>query len=311
MQREFSYASLHKWRDYNTERKKAQHGISSLEAKLEKCRLYPLLYGVEHHCDIPIPSPVADHLCHNLGVDGLLHLLNTLLSTHYEIKDPHVHEFLQRCVDDKWDVGLAYGIARPRWTSRAIANLQEKIDKMKKTDTKTRSECFAESSDMIDTSKLAYSRRFWDLVSNRVVPSYVLRPKWVYHPVSHSRVAKDERHFVKTPINGYEWDVPIPTDVTLDRIRIELLNYNQRYVWLDVLCLRQEFDGESDYKRETRIEEWKVDVPTTIGNVYQSFKEDGAVIRYLSGLGRPSDIGDIEGQYHWRNRVWTLQEYIW
>ncbi len=48
-----------------------------------------------------------------------------------------------------------------------------------------------------------------------------------------------ERVNVMTPINRYEWPLPIPKDANLDLIRIEMLNLRAKYAWLDVLCLRQ------------------------------------------------------------------------
>ncbi|KAK0430888.1 hypothetical protein EV421DRAFT_1856229 [Armillaria borealis] len=87
-----------------------------------------------------------------------------------------------------------------------------------------------------------------------------------------------DRAVVWTPINGYEWPVPIPNDVDLNLIRIEMLNLGLEYAWLDVLCLRQ-VGGPGE---DLRAEEWKVDVPT-IGRVYYHAK----VVCYLSGLGQP------------------------
>ncbi len=50
---------------------------------------------------------------------------------------------------------------------------------------------------------------------------------------------EEDRNDVQTPINNYEWPVPIPKDASLDFIRIEMLNLGAEYTWLDVLCLRQ------------------------------------------------------------------------
>ncbi len=106
-----------------------------------------------------------------------------------------------------------------------------------------------------------------------------------------------------THINGYEWPVPIPKDVNLNLICIEMLNLGLEYVWLDVLCLRQVGEPGEDL----RAEEWKVDVPT-IRRVYQIGDED--VVCYLSGLGRPLTLkeGDLESDRSWFRRAWTLQE---
>ncbi len=96
-----------------------------------------------------------------------------------------------------------------------------------------------------------------------------------------------------TPINGYEWSVPMPKDANLDLIRIEMLNLGAEYAWLDVLCLRQE-GGKNEH---LRIEEWKLDVPT-IGWVYVAQAD---VVCYFNGLGRPLHLtpDDFESDRSW------------
>ncbi|KAF8451214.1 hypothetical protein BDZ91DRAFT_751046 [Kalaharituber pfeilii] len=89
---------------------------------------------------------------------------------------------------------------------------------------------------------------------------------------------------VRTPVNGYQWPVPLPAGVALERVRDELLYFGGRYVWLDVLCLRQEAGSQCE---EIRGREWKIDVPT-IGNIYRTASR-------------------IDPR-HWLQRVWTLQE---
>ncbi len=96
--------------------------------------------------------------------------------------------------------------------------------------------------------------------------------KWP-QPISHAWIDEKDRSVVLTPINGYEWPVPIPKDVDLNLIRIEMLNLGLKYAWLDVLCLRQVGGQREDF----RTEEWKLDVPT-IGGVYF----DQKVVCYLS-----------------------------
>lgn len=114
--------------------------------------------------------------------------------------------------------------------------------------------------------------RLWDLYSNRVIDLedpfliYTVRKisgnMWA---VSHSWVPDSERHTVMTSINGHEWPVPIPNDTTLDHIRIELLNMGAEYVFLDVLCLRQE--GNAEMEEWHRLE-WNMDVPS-MGHIYR------------------------------------------
>ncbi len=144
-------------------------------------------------------------------------------------------------------------------------------------------------------------RRLWDLYSNRVVPW------WVAHeyplPISHAWMKEEDRAYAHTPINGWEWPVPMPRDANLDLIRIEMLNAGAEYAWLDVLCLRQAGGREENL----RAEEWKVDVPT-IGRVYD--ESCMRVVCYLSGLGRPFSMkaADLESETCWFRRAWTLQE---
>ncbi|KAK0437659.1 hypothetical protein EV421DRAFT_1907158 [Armillaria borealis] len=106
---------------------------------------------------------------------------------------------------------------------------------------------------------------------------------------------------VWTPINGSEWPVPIPKDVSLDLVHIEMLNMGLEYVWLDVLCLRQ----KGGLREDLRVQEWKLDVPT-IGYVY-CFED---VYCYLSGLGRPFGVTQdyFDSDRCWFNCAWTLQE---
>ncbi|KAK0500893.1 hypothetical protein EDD18DRAFT_1247800, partial [Armillaria luteobubalina] len=153
-------------------------------------------------------------------------------------------------------------------------------------------------------------RRVWDLYSNRVVPHWIMdvcltNGHFINHdwpvPISHAWVDEKDRTAVWTPVNGYEWPVPIPRDADLNLIRIEMLNLGAEYAWLDVLCLRQEGGPREDL----RIEEWKLDVPT-IGGVYCR----RSVVWYLSGLGRPLTLkeGNLESDRSWFRRAWTLQE---
>ncbi len=106
---------------------------------------------------------------------------------------------------------------------------------------------------------------------------------------------------VGTPINGHEWLMPIPKDANLNLIRIEMLNKGLEYVWLDVLCLRQ----QGGPKEDLHAEEWRPDVPT-IGLIYEVKK----VHCYLSGLGRPLSVPEdyFDSDRCWFNHAWTLQE---
>ncbi|KAK0457576.1 uncharacterized protein EV420DRAFT_1309817 [Desarmillaria tabescens] len=157
-------------------------------------------------------------------------------------------------------------------------------------------------------------RRVWDLHANRVVPWWVARKcPW---PISHAWVDDKDLKREMSPINGYQWPVPMPKDADLNLIRIEMLNFGAEYIWLDVLCLRQKGEGsdprdnpskeEWERRELLRREEWKVDLPT-IGWVYHNAEK---VVYYFSGLGLPLSFkpGDFENDRCWFNRGWTLQE---
>ncbi|KAK0457558.1 uncharacterized protein EV420DRAFT_1271394 [Desarmillaria tabescens] len=157
-------------------------------------------------------------------------------------------------------------------------------------------------------------RRVWDLVANRVVPWWASR-KYPWG-ISHAWVDENDLKREMTPINGYEWPVPMPKDADLNLIRIEMLRLGAEYIWLDVLCLRQKGQGENprgkrsqeewDRREALRREEWKVDLPT-IGWIYHKAEK---VVCYFSGLGLPLSFkeGDFESDRCWFNRAWTLQE---
>ncbi|EKM52471.1 uncharacterized protein PHACADRAFT_126310 [Phanerochaete carnosa HHB-10118-sp] len=222
------------------------------------------------------------------------------------------------------DVGLAYGFVRRTW----FGNIHYQLARSGygSVDDRRRQ---AINGDVITDPRIP-PRRVWDLYSNRVLPFRVLLGADVpmkLWAVSHSWVPDSQLKHVWTPINGYMWPVPIPLDVDLSQIRIELLNLGAEYVWLDVLCLRQEIPPATmlhhpkrnmedmqqwrDSCERTRREEWRLDVPT-IGYVYRC-KPSQVVVSYFNGLGRPFRLSaeSLEGEdsaNHWINRVWTMQE---
>ncbi|KAK0478866.1 hypothetical protein IW261DRAFT_1481316 [Armillaria novae-zelandiae] len=224
-----------------------------------------------------IPSTLADTPCADLDVHGVLEKLNTILGTSY-ILSPTVSSVLESYIRRNWDFGTVYAHLRFYWfrldaVERMLRRDEENDREMRKS---------AIVGNRI-TRRGVVPRRIWDLYANRV-----------------------ERLNVMTPINGYEWPVPIPNDANLNLIRIETLNFGAEYAWLDVLCLRQEHVIREDLRRE----EWKLDVPT-IGYAYDAHIGVRAkVICYLSGLGRPMNFkrGVFEGDRSWFNRAWTLQE---
>jgi len=114
----------------------------------------------------------------------------------------------------------------------------------------------------------------------------------------------------RTPINQYQWPIPLPEGVDLERdVRTELLSFGAEYVWLDVLCLRQHSGTQKPSDHSTYLDsikqtEWKIDVPT-IGNIYRAAQR---VVRYFNGLGKPFSEHGWDDPRHWLRRAWTLQE---
>ncbi|KAH6915801.1 hypothetical protein BKA70DRAFT_1418720 [Coprinopsis sp. MPI-PUGE-AT-0042] len=221
----------------------------------------------------------ADTPCSSFGgLEGLLDKLNKIfgteqaLSTHAADEEGGLRDAFQLCIDQRWDLGTAYGYLRARWHDRD-RKIKARMDRLKKESMQTREAAI-------------------DNTTGRITHPRLPLGGWM---------SSDLRHTVSTTINGDEWPVPIPKDTTLARIRVELLNLGAQYAWLDVLCLRQKGPAE---KEGIRLEEWKLDVPT-IGNVYQ---QNQPVVHYFSGLGRPFVVGDLDSDRHWLNRAWTLQE---
>ncbi|PBK63800.1 hypothetical protein ARMSODRAFT_526878, partial [Armillaria solidipes] len=232
-----------------------------------------------------ITSALADARCIDLGMDRILEILNTTLGTSYTLDDHDsvLQSVFQSFIARDYDFGILYANVRPYWYDLTFI---KHIGELWMKDQERRQYCLTNNG----ISPYFPCRRVWDLCANRVVPY------WVTHcvspsPISHSWMAPEDRFDLWTPINCYEWPVPIPKDADLNLIRIEMLNqqglgpgHSVEYAWLDVLCLRQE-GGE---REDLRTEEWKVDVPT-IGSLYCNISVR-YVVYYLSGLGRPLSL---------------------
>ncbi|KAK0499350.1 hypothetical protein EDD18DRAFT_1460291 [Armillaria luteobubalina] len=250
-----------------------------------------------------ISSALADTLCTDLGVEEVLRKLNTTLGTSYPL-DSVIGTILESYISQNVDFGTAYAYLRRYWNN--IHTIEHELRTREEKDREMRRNVLTDGR---ITRRDVPPRRVWDLRANRVVPYWVVcdRP-WV---ISHAWVDAKDRVGVMTPINGCEWPVPIPKDTHLDLIRIEMLNTrsewirspNAEYVWLDVLCLRQE-GGKNEH---LRFEEWKLDVPT-IGRVYE--EAASRLLCYFSGLGRPLHLPPdyFDDDRCWFLRAWTLQE---
>ncbi|KAK0458113.1 uncharacterized protein EV420DRAFT_415823 [Desarmillaria tabescens] len=251
-----------------------------------------------------IPSRLANTPCTTLGLQGLLDQLNTTLGTSHTLHTPSFSSLLSDCLTNNYDFGTAYSRLRPIWYTRDWSTIRSLLRRKEEEDQEIRRKALA--GNRIVNPWLP-PRRVWDLYSNRVVPWWITdvdgKLRWP-QPISHAWVDEKDRADVWTPINGYEWPVPIPKDSDLNFIRIEMLNLGLEYAWLDVLCLRQ-VGGPGE---DVRAEEWKLDVPM-IGAVYRATR----VVLYLNGLGRSLTLkeGDLDSDRSWFRRAWTLQEVGW
>ncbi|KAK0501938.1 hypothetical protein EDD18DRAFT_1277863 [Armillaria luteobubalina] len=247
--------------------------------------------------DPVIPSSLADTPCTCLGAEGILGKLNNILGTSYTLEIGSLSSLLNTYILQDYDFGTAFSRLHPVWYND-LTDIEDQLHTREAWDRQMRQDVLANNKII---SRLLPPRRVWDLYSNRVTPWWVARQ----YPsaISHAWMEKEDRTDVQTPINGYEWPVPMPKDANLDLIRIEMLNLGAEYVWLDVLCLRQ----VSEQSDDLHLDEWKLDVPT-IGRVYRM--AHGRLVCYFSGLGRSLSVKacDFESDTCWFRRAWTLQE---
>ncbi|KIP08385.1 hypothetical protein PHLGIDRAFT_117257 [Phlebiopsis gigantea 11061_1 CR5-6] len=275
-----------------------------------------------HQGPMAIPDELADRPCTDMGLQDMLHQLNSILHTRYTLDEhPGLATCLQYVAAQCCDFGELYGRIRPWWLYD-FTNLPEELDSLKTGDEELRRN--AVHGDRIVNPDVP-PRRVWDLYSNRVIPFHALCPVYPFRfdmrssppptrvniprnvwAISHGWLNEDERQLVRTTINGKQWPVPIPRETTLAHVRIELLNLGAEWVWLDVLCLRQR---GHDRDEQLRKEEWQLDVPI-IGHVYQHDPSQTCVT-YFNGLGIPFDGTPARvwsNERHWFRRAWTLQE---
>ncbi|KAK0481215.1 hypothetical protein EDD18DRAFT_1030317, partial [Armillaria luteobubalina] len=226
----------------------------------------------------------------------VLDRLNEILGTSHTLDTPSLSSLLEEFIERDYDFGMVYGRLRGVWNTHRDSNMQDELRRRETEDRENRQRALV--GNVIINPDLR-PRRVWDLFSNRVVPFWVA--DFLLTLISHAWVDEKDRVDVLTPINGKEWPVPIPKDVSLNLIRIEMLNMGMEYMWLDVLCLRQ----KGEVREDLRMEEWKLDVPI-IGVIYQF----SSVVIYMSGLGLPLSLkeGDLDSDRCWFRRAWTVQE---
>ncbi|KZT25679.1 hypothetical protein NEOLEDRAFT_1241558 [Neolentinus lepideus HHB14362 ss-1] len=286
-----------------------------------------------------ISPEIASLKCKDLGVEGVLRRFNQVLAgdSGQEIlmSDPGVEPLLERLVNgEDLDFGTLYARVRHLWDSEVHRYYLRDVDMLYSELIEFSNRLYAAKSacvtgHFIDRSTgdldqgvitwfprkrcvISWARRLWDLRAHRVIPyhfSLSLSPDQFdrtiflpphYHAVSHSWT--DIMLAGSSIVNGHEWPVPLPTGVTLEAVRNELLNLGAEYAWLDVVCLRQHSD--SDASEFDRVQEWAVDIPT-IGAIYEKAEQ---VVRYYNGLGVPFECRGWSGPRHWLCRVWTIQE---
>ena len=181
-----------------------------------------------------------------------------------------------------------------------------------------------------------FPRRVWDICANTIIPAtWFCGPtcpltgrcmiQLGVRPISHAWVADGDLSYIMTEANQCMWPIPLPKGVQLEDIRGEMIRLGVRYAWLDVLCLRQEFQPALakdlaipvsreviKYHEQCRLKEWKVDLPT-IGAIYSdlgkySIYSEGPIVIFMSGLGRPFRDEGWASERHWLRRAWTIQE---
>jgi len=292
------------------------------------------------HVGNSITPEQADILCTELNTDILTRTLLTLTGIHTEVAESlqgWIKNDIRYFASQGFDFGMAYAAARigwkhfnqlapaiaegeisrqrARWLSRAKV-LDEARGRAIYTDDK--------KQELIESPYSVMPRRIWDLRSNRVVAYRMLHAVAPSneHPtfwaVTHSWTACMEA--VDTSINQYQWPVPLPSvaelkplpsgvelkplpnGADLQSLRAEMLGFGAEYVWIDVLCLRQQSNNPA--LENIRQDEWKIDVPT-IGNIYRAAER---LVRYFNGLGRPFSKENWDDPRHWLQRAWTLQE---
>ena len=267
----------------------------------------------------------ADVPCQELGEEVLRRSLAALVNLNKDTAQAK-HQWIENdvcyLVTYNLDFGLAYAAARVAWKhfnehSSSVISIQrgrwhthaQVLDEARSKAIETGKDHSSSGvpQEIIISPYSIMPRRVWDLKSNRVVDFRMLHAsqstietKPTFWAVSHSWT--NNMSSVWTTINQHQWPVPLPKDITLEYLRSELLTLGAEYVWIDVLCLRQQ--SEDNSLEQLRQEEWKLDVPT-IGNVYRAAAN---IVRYFNGLGvRFSNEGWDDPQ-HWLQRAWTLQE---
>ena len=263
--------------------------------------------------DVPCQELSEEVLCRSLT--ALFGLQDTTQAKHQWIRND-----VRYFVACGFDFGLAYAAARVAWkhfnehsVDSSVISVQRSqwhkhIQMLDEERSKVMEIDHSNSAQELITSPYSIMpRRLWDLRSNRVVDFKMLHASQSiidtppsFWAVSHSWTG--DMFPVWTAMNQHQWPVPLPQSISLDYLRSELLTLGAEYVWIDVVCLRQQSD--IDYFEQLRQDEWKLDVPT-IGNIYRAAAN---IVRYFNGLGVCFSNKGWDDPRHWLQRAWTLQE---
>ena len=295
--------------------------LSAGHHKLQLCSRTFSTLSTELQVGGNITPEQADIPCREFKEEALWRSLAALVgldedTTQAKLK--WVQDDVRYFVARNFDFGLAYAAARVAWkhfsehsiNSSMISIQRSRWHKHAQQLDKARSMAIEINSfgqELIVSPYSIMPRRLWDLKSHRVVDFRMLHAAQstieilpTFWAVSHSWTR--DMPEVWTAVNQHQWPIPLPKGISLDYLRSELLTLGAEYIWLDVVCLRQE--GDDDNLERIREEEWKVDVPT-VGNIYRAAVN---TVRYFNGLGVPFSSKGWDDENHWFQRAWTLQE---
>jgi len=305
-------------------------------------KIYTTMSTFEFSTGGNLTSEQACWPCKTLDTVPLITALVALMGINAEAVERNkvwINNDVQYFINRSYDLGLAYAACRVAWRyfnehAFNVAADRGRWHKKANAIDATRAESIYEDSETrLELIKSPYEvmpRRIWDLKSNRVVEFRMLLSAFLarrdacsnsnpndhkdgstwspaFWAITHSWVSVMKP--LETAINQYQWPVPFPEQVHQDGgvgLRQELLELGGEYVWLDVLCLRQQ-SGNSrggNHSPQMRVDEWKIDVPT-IGNIYRTAT---GLVRYFNGLGVRFSNHGWDDERHWLRRAWTLQE---